>query len=484
MSGQEPQDLDAEREVLGALLTSDAAPERVLVKAGLNKDDYYSGRHITIHGAIQTLYEAGKSVDEITVKNQLERDGLLEQAGGGNYLGQLAAQVKSPGSSQEHAELVLEKAHLRRVMTLGYGLVEQAQEGLLNGAVDDAIQTLERLQAGDRSNALPSVLAADVEPRRIEFLDKAGMIPKRSLTGVLGVAGLGKTTYTLGLAAQVTKGFLPGLDGPSNVVVSSQEDDLEAVLVPRLIAAGADLKRVRFVKKLRIPDGVPQLQNVAQRFGAELVVIDPVASHYSGKTDSHRVADVRLALEPLSEMAAKLNCAVLAVVHPNKKGGQSALDRISGAGFGDAARSVIVFGRDPGDPEGDRGIRRIIASEKLNVGVKPASIAAEIRAVEIEIEDGKQTVPTLHVTGESEVKAGELLSYQSPEEQSEREAAREWLEAALADGPRPASKLMAQAEKDGFAERTLRRAKADCKVKSERIDGEWLWTSTEGTDAN
>jgi putative DNA primase/helicase len=304
------------------------------------------------------------------------------------------------------------------------------------------------------------------------------------LTGLLGTAGLGKTTYTLGLAAQVTRGLLPGLDGPANVLVSSAEDDLPAVLTPRLVAAGADLQRVRFLEDLTVPDDVPALERLGRDFGAALVVVDPISAHYAANVKSHEEASIRRALKTLAQLAQSLDAAVLAVVHPNKAAGQAALSRISGSGgFGNAVRSVIVFGRDPGDPEGERGVRRIIASEKLNVGAKPASIAAEIQAVEVEIDGAIASVPRLEVTGASEVKADELLAWQSPDEKSDREAAREWLLESLADGPVKAAELLTRATKEGHTERTLRRAKKDLDLASEKTPEGWLWKMPEGDDA-
>jgi RecA-family ATPase len=470
------ENTEAERQVLGAMLTSAPAVERVLEGAQLTQDAYYSGKHATIHAAIASVHEAGGDVDELTVAAALDKGGVLDQAGGTNYLAELAASVAAPGNAQQHAQLILEKQAQRQLVALGHGLVEAGNEGNLNGALDDAAEALDRIRRGSHQGDLQATLAADVEMRHVEFLDAAGMIPKRSLTGLLGTAGVGKTTYTLGLAAQVTRGKLPGLDGPANVLVSSAEDDLPAVLTPRLVAAGADLSRVWFLEGLTVPNDVPALERMGRQNEVALIVIDPVSAHYGEKVKSHEVASLRAALRPLSKMAENLNAAVVCVVHPNKGTGRSALAAISGsAAFGDAVRSVVVFGRDPGDPEGEAGPRRVIASEKLNVGPKPASIAAEIKPAEVEIEGKKATVPRLEVTGESEVKADELLAWQSPEERSDREAAQEWLLEAVANGPRRSSELVEEAGKDGHSERTLRRAKKDLHLDAKKAPEGWYW---------
>jgi replicative DNA helicase len=477
------ENTEAERQVLGAMLTSAPAVERVLDGAGLTQDAYYSGKHQTIHAAIVTVRENGGTVDELTVAAELEKAGTLDQAGGRNYLAELAGSVAAPGNAKEHAELILEKAAQRQLVALGHGLVEAGEEGSLNGTLDDAAEALDRIRLGSHQGDLKATNAADVEMRHVEFLDAAGMIPKGSLTGLLGVAGVGKTTYTLGLAAQVTRGKLPGLDGPANVLVSSAEDDLPAVLTPRLVAAGADLARVWFLEDLTVPDDVSRLEQMARRHQVALIVVDPITAHYSQKVKGNEVASVRNALRPLAKAANDLNAAVLAVVHPNKGNDRGAMAAISGShGFGDMVRSVIVFGHDPGDPEGESGPRRVIASRKMNVGPKPASIAAELRAVEVPIEGKKAAVPRLEVTGQSDVAADELVAWQSPDERSDREAAQEWLQAAVANGPRKASDLLEEAGKEGHAERTLRRAKKDLKLASNKQPDGWYWQMPGGHD--
>ena len=472
----EPANVAAEKSVIGAMLTSGPAVGRVLEGAGLTGSAYYLGRHATIHAAVEALHAKGGEVDELTVLAELEKAGTLDQAGGANYIAELAATVAAPGNAREHAELILEAHRQRQAIAIGQGILEAGQAGDLNGALDEAALALEAVRQAGGKDALKSTLAADVEMRHVKFLDAGGMIPKRSLTGLLGVAGVGKTTFTLGLAAQVTRGKLPGLDGPANVLVSSAEDDLPAVLTPRLVAAGADLQRVRFLEDLTVPDDVPALERLGRDFDAALVIVDPISAHYGPNVKGNDPISIRGALRPLATLAENLEAAVLCVVHPNKGEGQAALSRISGsAAFGDAVRSVIVFGRDPGDPEGERGVRRILASEKMNVGPKPPSIAAEIQAVEVEIDGAKASVPRLKVTGASEVKADELLAWQSPEDRSDREAAQVWLVEALADGPVASVEIKKRAEENGHSSRTLARAKADLKVKSEKTADGWQW---------
>jgi hypothetical protein len=93
------------------------------------------------------------------------------------------------------------------------------------------------------------ILLSTVQPQRVEWL-WAGRIPRGKLTIIDGDPGLGKSVLTVDLAARVSRGYPmpdgePGEDRePAGVLILSAEDGLEDTIVPRLVAAGADLSRI------------------------------------------------------------------------------------------------------------------------------------------------------------------------------------------------------------------------------------------------
>lgn len=326
---------------------------------------------------------------------------------------------------------------------------------------------------------ITTIKGSDVRMRAPGFLDHDRMILKRSLNSGAGAAGLGKTLYALNACADVTAGTMPGLDGPAPVLISSQEDDPEAVLVPRLVAAGADLELVHFVNGLSLPSQVEALSARARTLEAALVLIDPVASHLDPNIDSHRDAATRSALAPLAEMATELDLAVLVIAHLNKSTGAQGLNRISGSGaFGNAARSVIVFGADPTDPEGDTGDRRVIAHLKCNVAKRSPSVTATIETTTIETEDGPARVPYLEFTGISAQSADDVLAAPTGEERTERDEARAFLDHLLADGPVPTKTIKAEAREAEIAWRTVERAKKDLEVRAVQHADGWHWEAS------
>ena len=194
-----------------------------------------------------------------------------------------------------------------------------------------------------------------------------------------GAPGQGKTTIALAMAATITIGGR-WTDGsrcaPGNVLIWSGEDDPADTLVPRLMAAGADRARCYFIEGARrggevVPfdparDLGQLLEAIEKIGGISLLVIDPVVSAVTG--DSHKNTEVRRALQPLVDLAAKCDCAVLGITHFAKGGqGTDPAQRVVGSvAFTAVARVVMVAAKVKGDEEGQD--TRILARSKSNIG--------------------------------------------------------------------------------------------------------------------
>ncbi|MGV3563210.1 MAG: DnaB-like helicase C-terminal domain-containing protein, partial [Nocardioides sp.] len=130
-----PQDMAAEQSVLGSMLISkDACAE---VSEVLRGTDYYRPTHETIHDAIIDLYGRSEPVDMITVAAELQRRGELERIGGAPYLHTLSANVPIAANAAYYAEIVREKAVLRRLVDAGTRIVQIGYAG--EGEVDDIV---------------------------------------------------------------------------------------------------------------------------------------------------------------------------------------------------------------------------------------------------------------------------------------------------------------------------------------------------------
>ncbi len=133
-----PQDLDAERACLGAMLISKAAVADVCEV--LRGEDFYRPAHELVFAAIIALDAKGERVDPITVAAELSRTGQLRNIGGAPYLHTLVAAVITASNAAWHARIVREKAILRRLVEAGTRIAQigYASDG---GDVDDLWET-------------------------------------------------------------------------------------------------------------------------------------------------------------------------------------------------------------------------------------------------------------------------------------------------------------------------------------------------------
>jgi replicative DNA helicase len=130
-----PQDMAAEQSVLGAMMISkDAIADVAEVLRGV---DFYRPTHETIHDAIIDLYGRGEPADMVTVANELQRKGELQRVGGAPYLHTISASVPIAANASYYAEIVREKAILRRLVDAGTRIVQYGYAG--EGDVDDLV---------------------------------------------------------------------------------------------------------------------------------------------------------------------------------------------------------------------------------------------------------------------------------------------------------------------------------------------------------
>lgn len=328
---------------------------------------------------------------------------------------------------------------------------------------------------GDVESGVRLTSYAGIEPERVEWLWPE-RVPLGMLTLLVGDPGLGKSLLTCHLAAEVSR-------SGGDVVLSSAEDHAAATVRPRLEAAETDLARVHradFItgeglpRTLELPNDVDVLAARVEAVKARLLVIDPLTAHLPESVNSWRDQSVRRALAPLHQLAEENGCAVIVVAHLNKATGADPLYRTGGSiAIPAAVRSALLLARDPEDPEGDRGNRRVLAHHKCNVAPLADSLCFEVEPV--------GETARLRATGRSEALARDLLDAPSSEKHTERDEAADFLVGELADGPRPAEEIKREADDAGISWRTVERAKRALGVKAIRVSsgnegrGRWEW---------
>jgi archaellum biogenesis ATPase FlaH len=317
-------------------------------------------------------------------------------------------------------------------------------------------------------------------------------IPLGAVTVLAGDPGLGKSTLTMALAAQLSRGDLPGdLRGtPVTVALATVEDAVAHVVVPRLHAAGADMDRVHIITVqhdgnsggLTLPSDLPALKAQLETAKARVVIVDPLVAHLPSHVNSRSDQDVRRVLAPLAQLAEQLDAAVIAVMHLNKNILDTRpLTRIGGSiGFVGAARSVLLLGPDPDDREGPM---RVLAHEKSNYGAKAPALRLRVEGRTVTADAGAAiTTQGIVWCGEAlGLSAADLLVQESPEERTALGRAKEAILELLAHGPVLAKTVEEELTRQGIKPRTWKRAKSALVVESRKLaSGEWEWIPPDG----
>ena len=136
-----PQSLESERALLGALLLKPDAIHDV--SDLIHGDSFYAEKHRIIFSAMRELSERGEPIDQLTLSERLQNQGLLERAGGRSYLAELAGSAPAPGNFSHYAELVSRKYLMRSLIDAAYGISESAY--------DDSRETMEVLDEAEKS---------------------------------------------------------------------------------------------------------------------------------------------------------------------------------------------------------------------------------------------------------------------------------------------------------------------------------------------
>ena len=108
----QPQNLDAEQMVLGAVLTENDAIDKIIDI--IVPEDFYKDAHRTIYTTMLAMHDSRDAIDLITLPDKLLMAGALEKVGGAFYLAQLASLAPTAANIQHHARIVREKAVYRR----------------------------------------------------------------------------------------------------------------------------------------------------------------------------------------------------------------------------------------------------------------------------------------------------------------------------------------------------------------------------------
>lgn len=322
----------------------------------------------------------------------------------------------------------------------------------------------------------------EVVPKPITWFWK-NRVAEGKVTIISGEPGVSKSLLTLYMAAAASRGSPWPIPGEGNAPLGSTilitcEDDAADTLVPRLKAAGADLSRIKHLKRVKnddddetshmwsISDAALLSKKLGQMPECRLVIIDPISAYMNG-ADTHNNAEVRETMTAIQDLAEQHNVAVVIISHFNKNDKVSALNRTSGSGaFVALSRAAYAVIRDPENPA-----RRIIGTQKNNLAedssgltglaytIKPVTTPYGVYPV-IEWEHEKIVIDLDSVMNKPK----------NTQHKSKQEDAVSWLFKILSSGMSHGSyELESMANKVGISHATLYRARAELCVETKRI---------------
>jgi hypothetical protein len=347
-----------------------------------------------------------------------------------------------------------------------------------------------------------TIKAEDVQMKQKDWLWE-GHLLRGALELLTGEPGFGKSQIQIHYVACATAG-LPWPDGapaiePVNVIMVTAEDALDTDVVPRLKAAGADLKRVHMLKYIKVDNRNRQFllaedlanleQCIAQIGEVGLICIDPITAYMGGKMDSHKTTEVRSQLGPLKDLAERCNVAVSAVTHPAKHAGSRAIDHFIGSQAFIAAARIghACFEEQEVDEEtGEKSStgRYLFTHVKHSGSRKMPTLAYVIEVVVLQPE----AIETTRIVWEKEsvnISADQAAAITRGSEKAkgkEDDVSSELCKLIMSmidagKGWCKQTEIAAQAKALGYSGKELRtaRKKLGLVSKKDGFDGPWLW---------
>ena len=266
-------------------------------------------------------------------------------------------------------------------VTLDYGGdVSRAVQDLETAGYGRRVPVAERQSfhnaddSDDGYRTITLTAASTIRVRPVRWLWE-GRLALGTLALLGGREGVGKSTSAYQLTADITAGRLPGVHHgqPKAVIVAATEDSWEHTIVPRLIAAAADLERVYridvttgagYTGSLTLPADLGALRHQIAEVDAAMLLLDPLMSRLDAKLDTHKDAEVRQALEPLVALADRSGVTVVGLIHVNKSISSDPLTMLMASrAFAAVARAVLFVTVDP-----DNETVRILGQPKNNLG--------------------------------------------------------------------------------------------------------------------
>ncbi len=392
-----PQNLDAERSVLGAILLDPSSLSFVVPILGEN--DFFPDTHRRIFRAMMELFQRSAEIDILTLKEELDRAGTVDQAGGTAYLSALLDGVPEVANVEHYARIVKEKSTLRRLIRVGQQMVREglAQEKNAEELLGESTGSIfDIAEDSVRGGFVP---IAQVVKRNLELIEEAqdrkgvlsglptGFLDLDRMTSGLQTSDLiilaarpsvGKTSFALNIAQHIA--FREGRSvGFFSLEMSKEqlgfrvlcsEADVDAKKVRdgyaskeamvRLVTAQSKIAGANFFLDDGAGLSVPEMRAKGQRLkrekGLDLIVVDYLQLMGGHGRFDNRTQEVSQISRGLKLLAKELQVPILAL---------SQLSRSPESRKGDQRKPQLSDLRDSGSIEQDADVVVFLYREEL-----------------------------------------------------------------------------------------------------------------------
>ncbi|MCL2063112.1 MAG: replicative DNA helicase [Candidatus Cloacimonetes bacterium] len=282
-----PNDLNAETAVLSAMMIDTYSVTKGIEI--LKENHFYKTAHRIIFSAMLDLFESNIEVDIITLINKLEEKGQIEKVGGKAYINELSDVVLSSANLEYHANIVLEKALFRDLITASNNIIKRCYEpdGPASETVDWAEQTIFQIaempnrQTFKRINELIPITLEHIEevasskssvigvPSGFIALDRmVGGFRKGQLIVVAARPAMGKTSFALNIAFSAATSYEKKI-GIFTLEMSNEE------LILRLLSSASEIPMENLTKGFGLDsDKIIKITGIAEELAKKDIFID------------------------------------------------------------------------------------------------------------------------------------------------------------------------------------------------------------------
>ena len=384
------QNVEAEEALLGAVIVNTAGMEDTLVT--LPAEDLVVARNQEVWRSAFRLFTEGRSIDYLTIADDLERHGKLEMVGGLAYLTRLTAHVPSVATAPAYADMVRDAASRRKVVRAATEMAAMAYKASPDVPAEEMLARASAMleEAGrflPEAQRLETITAAELVARPI--IEEPWLIPGYLLQGgvnlMVGKAGSGKSYLLLDDALAVTVtgscwGQKPAEAGnvlffSADSPMSITKSRLHKLCAARGIVAPSNFTLVHDVLNLSDPLVMMRVENEV-RYTKSIMTVFDAAARYMGSYDENMASDVSQFMGAMRTLANDSKTAPV-IAHHSPKSNVDEIDMARGSGDWIAAADSGLVVRAKG--EGSFKVRTL--SQAKNRGM------VEMEAVSFDMQD-------------------------------------------------------------------------------------------------